>query len=851
VDDIVSTINEKGPLDSAAEDAKKNAAAAEDVKRIASGSYGEDSIKILEGMEAVRKRPDMYIMDTNARGLHHLVYEVVDNSVDEALAGVCNHIVVRLHGDGSCSVLDNGRGIPVGLHKEAKKSTLEVVMTVLHAGGKFDHGSYKVSGGLHGVGVSCVNALSDWLEAEVYRDGHVWAMRFERGEAKTKLENRGKSDARGTKVTFKPDVTIFLETTTFSYDVLANRLRQLAFLNRGLTLEIHDERADPVRKESFYYAGGIEAFVQHLNEGKDTIHPEVIYFKGRDEASNVEVEVALQYNDSWSEVAYSFANNIHTSDGGTHVSGFRAALTRQLNKYITANGFVKPGKPLPSGEDFRDGLTVVLSVKVPDPKFESQAKVRLSNREVQGSVEQVMNDKLGVWIEEHPASAKAICQKALTAALARDAARKAREAITTRKGALSSGGLPGKLWDCSSRDMESTELYIVEGDSAGGSAKSGRDRTFQAILPIKGKILNVEKASIDKLLGHEEIKTMIAALGTNIHDQFNGDKLRYGKIILMTDADVDGSHIRTLLLTFFYRHMTALIESGRIYAAQPPLYQVKKKKEEHYVINEAEMKSRLLGLGVEGTSLESQRTKLRIEGEELKAFLHTLAQLEEHVRYVSKKGIPFERYLGKRTPEGTLPRYLVKTLDQEEYLFDDHGLEAFVAKLKEKTGEEPRLLEPEEFPRQDEKSFYWKIALLSHREIEETLREIEKPRGGTAEGFRAENYFPSKEKDAKPRYTLANEGDRVAVGSMKEILEAVRKIGQKGLEIKRFKGLGEMNPDELWKTTMDPKARTLVRIRLLDAAKANNMFSVLMGTSVEPRRDFIERHALDVKDLDI
>jgi DNA gyrase subunit B len=437
------------------------------------------------------------------------------------------------------------------------------------------------------------------------------------------------------------------------------------------------------------------------------------------------------------------------------------------------------------------------------------------------------------------------------AAQAREAAKKARELITTRKGALSSGGLPGKLWDCSSRDMEGTELYIVEGDSAGGSAKSGRDRVFQAILPIKGKILNVEKATLDKLLGHEEIKIMIAALGTGIHDDFKLEKLRYGKIILMTDADVDGSHIRTLLLTFFYRHMTPLIEGGRIYAAQPPLYQVKRKKEEHYVVNEAEMKGRLLGLGVEGTVLESHRTRLRIDGPELKVFLTLLAQLEEHVRYLSKKGVPFEKYFAERRADGALPMYLVKTLDAEEYLYDDHGLEDFVRRLKDRTGEEPRLLTPEEFPRQEEKSFYWKIEFLSKREVEETLRQIEKPRGGTPDGFRAENYFPSKEKDAKARYTLYNDADKVPVGSLKEILEAVRKIGAKGLEIKRFKGLGEMNPDELWKTTMDPAARTLVRIRLLDAAKANNMFSILMGTSVEPRRDFIERHALDVKDLDV
>jgi DNA gyrase subunit B len=494
-------------------------------------------------------------------------------------------------------------------------------------------------------------------------------------------------------------------------------------------------------------------------------------------------------------------------------------------------------------------------VKLPDPKFESQAKVRLSNREAQSAVEQIVNDRLGVWIEEHPSSAKALCQKAVQAANVREAMRKARD-LARRKGALTSGGLPGKLWDCSSREIEETELYIVEGDSAGGSAKGGRDRTFQAILPIKGKILNVEKASLDKLLGHEEIKTIISALGTGFHDEFDASKLRYGKIIFMTDADVDGSHIRTLLLTFFYRHMSPLIESGRVYAAQPPLYQVKKKKEEHYILDDREMKNRLLRLGVEGTVLESHRTKQRVEGKELREFLDILAQLEEHVRYISKKGISFERYLTARRGLGELPLYLCRTLDDEKFLYDDKELLQYVDTLKAKSGDEPRLLAPEEFPKQEDKSFYWKTEFLSKREIEETLKKIE------SRNFTVANYFPAKVDTSqlpagesatiRARYTLhAPDGERVLVGSLKEILESVRKIGSKGLEIKRFKGLGEMNPDELWNTTMDPKHRTLIRIRLVDAAKANNMFSILMGTGVEPRREFIERHALDVKDLDI
>jgi DNA gyrase subunit B len=822
-------------------------------------AYDADSIKILEGMEAVRKRPAMYVGDTSVRGLHHLVYEVVDNSIDEALQGECDHIKVRLHADGSCSVLDNGRGIPVEMHKEAKKSTLEVVMTVLHAGGKFDRDAYKVAGGLHGVGVSCVNALSEWMESEVYRDGHVYAQRYERGVPKTLVEVRGKTDRRGTKQTFKPDPTIF-ETTVFSYDILANRLRQLAFLNRGVTIEVVDERSDPVKSETFYYAGGIEAFVAYLNEAKTALHPEVIYLKGRDEKANVEVEVAFQYNDSFSETLFSFVNNISTIEGGTHLSGFRAAMTRQFNRWAQQEGIAK-GDKLPTGEDYREGLTCVLSVKVPEPQFEGQTKTKLGNREVQGIVEAIVNEQLATWIEEHPASAKAICGKAVHASTVREAVRKARD-IARRKNALASGGLPGKLWDCTSRQVEETELFIVEGDSAGGSAKSGRDRNYQAILPIKGKILNVEKASLDKLLGHEEIKTIISALGTGFHDEFDIGKLRYGKLIIMTDADVDGSHIRTLLLTFFYRHMMPLIEAGRVFAAQPPLYKVKRKKEEAYVLDDREMKARLLKLGIEGTALESHRTKQRVEGKDLASLLDLLAQLEEHVRYIQKKGVPFEDYLAARRGK-SLPVHLVRTLGpdgtpEQRFLYDDKELEAYVEALRGRTGEEPKLLGSDDFPAPSDKSFYWKTEFLSKREIEETLEKIE------ARNFTVANYFPSRERTggaaegdgkrdgtARPRYTLHTEGDRVMVGSLKEILEAVRKIGQRGLEITRYKGLGEMNPEQLWETTMDPQKRALLRIRLVDAAKANNMFSILMGTGVEPRRDFIERHALEVKDLDI
>ncbi len=819
---------------------------------LATGEYTADAIQVLKGIEAVRKRPAMYIGDTGSRGLHHLVYEVVDNSIDEALQGHCNQIDVKINTDGSITVVDNGRGIPVGLHKETGLNALEVVMTMLHAGGKFDHKAYKVSGGLHGVGVSCVNALSEYCEVEVYREGHVWAQRYERGITATPVENRGRTDRRGTKTVFKPDPQIF-EATAYNYDILANRMRELAFLNRGVRIRLFDERTD--KEETFYYEGGIVAFVKYLNEGKTPIHPDVVYLAGEmpvpgqaDADVKVMAEVAFQFNDGFNEQLYSYVNNINTIEGGTHLSGFRAAITRQFNRYAQQSGAVK-GDKLPTGEDYREGVACVLSVKVPDPQFEGQTKTKLGNREVQGIVEAIVNDKLGTWVEENPAAARAICQKAVHSAKVREAMRKARD--LARKSALSAGNLPGKLWDCSSRDFDETELFIVEGDSAGGSAKGGRDRRFQAILPIRGKILNVEKASLDKLLGHEEIKTIISALGTGFHDEFDIGKLRYGKVIVMTDADVDGSHIRTLLLTFFYRHMMPIIDAGRVYAAEPPLYRVKKKKDEHYVHDEREMKSRLLKLGIEGTALESHRTGRRLEGKDLASFLDTLSALEEHVRYIAKKGVPFERYLEARRKDRdkALPLYLVRTTDGERFLYDDLELEAFVADLRARTGEEPKLKAseetPEETPEPDERSLYWKTEFLGKREIEETLRRVEETT------FTPDNYFPAKDPQAAPRYTIHAEGEKIPVGSLREILEAVRKVGQKGLEITRYKGLGEMNPEQLWETTMDPAQRSLTRIRLVDAAKANHIFTILMGTGVEPRREFIERHALDVKDLDI
>ncbi|RME76775.1 MAG: DNA topoisomerase (ATP-hydrolyzing) subunit B [Planctomycetota bacterium] len=802
--------------------------------------YDADSIQILEGMEAVRKRPAMYIGDTSRTGLHHLVFEVVDNSIDEALAGRCDTIEVVLGEDGSCTVADNGAGIPVKTHPSAGVSTLEVVMTTLHAGGKFERegdAAYKVSGGLHGVGVSCVNALSEWLEAEVYRDGFVWAQRYERGVAVTPLEKRGKTTHHGTRIAFKPDPEIF-ETVEFDFDYLANRLRQLAFLNKGVTIRITDERTSPPREERFHYAGGIVAFVRYLGEGKQVLHPEPIYLSGRDEATRTEMEVAFQYNDGFREQLFSFVNNIHTINGGTHVSGFRSALTRQFNRFAQEILRGKDRERLPSGEDYREGLTCVLSVKVPEPQFEGQTKGKLGNREVAGVVESLVNAQLATWIEEHPAEAKVIVQKASHAARVREAMRKARD-LARRKGALSSGGLPGKLWDCSSRKVEETEIFIVEGDSAGGSAKAGRDRRFQAILPIKGKILNVEKASLDKLLGHDEIKTIIAALGTGFHDDFDAEKLRYGKIIIMTDADVDGSHIRTLLLTFFYRHMQPLIESGRIFVAQPPLYRIKRRKRQMYVLDDAELRERLLEFGADGCVLEVLATGERIEGEPLRELLVLLAELEEHARYVQKKGVDFERYLEARRPDGSLPMYRIRTRDDERFLLDDEQLADYLATL----GEDALLLEPGDSPPADGSPYYWKTEFLNKREIEVTLNHL------AQRGLPIEHYFRDEERG--PAYRLHDGKHEHEVHTLMEIVRRVREIGQEGLEVQRYKGLGEMNPEQLWETTMDPERRSLIRIRHVDAARADNMFSVLMGSEVAVRRRFIERHALDVKDLDI
>jgi len=792
--------------------------------------YDATTIKVLGGIEAVRKRPAMYIGDTGMRGLHHLVYEVVDNSIDEAMAGFCRHIDVVLNMDGSATVSDDGRGIPVDLHQQLKKPAVEVVLTTLHAGGKFDHAAYKVSGGLHGVGLSVVNALSEWLEVEIRIGGHVYVQEYRRGVPTTELIKKGKAKRTGTRVTFKPDTEIFGEQP-LSYETLATRLRELAFLNSGVEITISeqvDEESDAEiqkRSEIFRYDGGIKMFVQHLNEGKTVIHSKIIYFQG--ESEGTQLELALQYNDGYGESVFSYANNINTQEGGTHLSGFRSALTRTLNQYARSSGLLKNEGP-PSGEDLREGLTAVISVKVQEPQFEGQTKTKLGNREVQGLVETIMNENLSIFFEENPATAKAIIQKGILASRAREAARKARE-LTRRKGALASGNLPGKLADCSSRDVESTELYVVEGDSAGGSAKQGRDRRTQAILPLRGKILNVEKARVDKMLANELIRTLITALGTGIGvDEFDIARLRYGKIIIMTDADVDGSHIRTLLLTFFYRHMGELIKQGRIFIAQPPLFRVRRKKKEQYVYSEREMKGALLKLGYEEVALQCNGKEL--SSAEMEKATAAVRKLEDLSRRITRRSITFADFLAMANKKGRLPRYRLNVGDAFKFVHNETQIRKVAATAAS----------------EEDRNMIEATALYLHEadEIEEAFGELKRL------GLKRADYF-SKQTTGAHKLVLKTEDGEVTLGGLQELLSAVRKVGQKGLDVQRYKGLGEMNPDQLWTTTMDPERRTLIRVTVADAVNADKLFTVLMGSGVEPRREFIERHALEVKNLDI
>ncbi|HXG63287.1 MAG TPA: DNA topoisomerase (ATP-hydrolyzing) subunit B [Planctomycetota bacterium] len=810
--------------------------------KIPAGQYGAQDIRVLEGLEAVRQRPGMFIGDTGPRGLHHLIYEVVDNSIDEAMAGYCRSIAVRLHADGSCSVTDDGRGIPVDLHPEEGKSALEVVLCTLHAGGKFDSKAYSVSAGLHGVGVSAVNALSEFLEATVWRDGHEWFFRCERGVPCGPVERRGPSTRRGTRIHFKPDREIFKDTN-FVFETIAKRLRELAFLNRGVHISLHDERAG--KGEDFKYDGGIREFVAYLNKGKGRLHEDVIWFERK--VGDVTVECALQWNDRYEPAEFCFANSINTHDGGTHLSGFRSALTRTLNLYAREAGLLREKDAPPTGDDYRAGLTAVVSVRLPNPQFESQTKVKLTNTDVEGVVTTVVNEELKDYLEKHPEVGKAVFLKALAESQAREAARRARE--TVRKGALTSGDLPGKLADCSSRDRESTELFIVEGDSAGGSAKQGRDRRFQAILPLKGKILNVEKARIDKMLKHDEIRTVISAIGAGIGDEeFDLSRLRYGKIIIMTDADVDGSHIRTLLLTFFFRHMRPLIEHGLVYIAQPPLYKVIHKNREEYVHNERDMTRVLVNLGIEGTAFEGPSRTL--EGPELRRLVEAVVRIEEAILPVQRKGLPLERYLQHFDPRtGKLPLYRARWQGKDRFFYAQEALDAFVEEEERAAGREIEVFSADdvEGPPQGGASA---VLLNEFHEVAEDLA------GAVREllnlGFPMADYFRAEEPDGKPKYRLRHEADVVPVRVLRDVLKGIRQIGKKGLkEVQRFKGLGEMDAEQLWETTMDPARRTLLKVTIEDAVQAERMFTILMGEEVEPRREFIEKHALEVKFLDV
>ena len=804
--------------------------------------YDATKITVLEGIEAVRMRPAMYIGDTVTRGLHHCVYEVVDNSIDEALAGYCTRVQITLNADGSVMVNDNGRGIPVDMHATEKKPAVEVVLTTLHAGGKFDNDSYKVSGGLHGVGVSVVNALSEWLEVEVRRDEKVHHQRFERGHPASKLETIGKTKSTGTRITFFPDAQIFSDTK-FDWDILAPRFREMAYLNRGIEIVFRQE--DPEREEVFKYDGGISEFVEHLNRNRTALHPKVIFIER--EKDGITAEVAMQWTDAYTESLHSFANNINTIEGGTHLSGFRSALTRTINTYGKANKLIKDDKDTMSGEDIREGLTAVISVKVPQPQFEGQTKTKLGNSEVQGIVESIVNEELGTFVEEHPSVARRIVEKGLVAARARDAARKARD-LTRRKGALDSASLPGKLADCSERDPAKCELYIVEGDSAGGSAKQGRDREYQAILPLRGKVLNVEKARLDKILSNNEIRTLITAIGAGIgEDDFDASKARYAKIIIMTDADVDGAHIRTLLLTFFYRQMKALIERGNIYLAQPPLYKIVRKKHEEYIDSEEALTSKLLELGAGDVTIEDQKNDKAFSGRDLRSILETLTQLEQIAHNLSRKGLCFEEFIRQKHPQtGRFPKYRVAIGDngktQHYYAYCDTELKKLRMDLEKRIGRQLEIFGEEAGGEADQTAGFKWTEIYQAENLSKLVANLEK------KGFTVDQYAVSE----TPVCSLIEGGkERRLIHSLPELLNAVRMMGRKGLTIQRYKGLGEMNPEQLYETTMNPEKRRLLQVVLDHAATAEEIFVTLMGEEVEPRRKFIEDNALNVRNLDV
>ncbi len=797
--------------------------------------YDSSSIKVLEGLEAVRLRPAMYIGSTTENGLHHLVYEVVDNSVDEALAGHCDRVDVTIHLDNSLTVVDNGRGIPVDMHEDEGVSAAQVVMTKLHAGGKFDSKSYKVSGGLHGVGVSCVNALSELLQLEIWRDGYTWEQEYRKGIPQAPLTKAGKAGKKtGTKITFKPDPTI-MDAHEFNYDTLSQRLRELAFLNKGLTITLTDERVEPAKQHEFHYSGGIAEFIRHLNKGKAVLHEKPIYIEGERELPNggmLTMEVALQYNDGYSESIFSFANNINTVDGGSHLSGFRSALTRTINAYGQQAGLFKDVKENLTGDDVREGLTAVVSVKLPQPQFEGQTKGKL-NSDIQGFVVQLVNEKLGENFDKNPAVMKKIVSKAIDAARAREAARKARD-LTRRKGAMDSGGLPGKLADCQEKDPERCELFLVEGESAGGTAKSGRDRRYQAILPLKGKILNVEKARYDKMLGHEEIRSMITAIGTGIGlTDFDVSKLRYHKIIIMTDADVDGSHIRTLLLTFFFRHMQELIKRGHVFVAQPPLYLIKKGKTQKYIKDDKEFTREILRRATENLTVEAADGS-KLEGADLRAFLISLDEFQQ----ISRR---MERRLRDARVVEVLANVDLK-VDTKADFQEKANLEPVVAALT--AAKVTARLEREE------EHEAWKVVYHDPTNAE---RGITVDLAAQPEFRRMRTIARQVAKFNRPPFKIVKEGKAEADTrpGWRELLDQVKSEGTREVSIQRYKGLGEMNAEQLWATTMNAETRTLLKVDLHDLAETETIFSTLMGEDVESRRKFIEENALDVRNLDV
>ena len=811
--------------------------------------YDATQIQVLEGFEAVRKRPAMYIGNTGSGGLHHLVFEVVDNSIDEALAGHCDRIEVVIHTDNSVTVIDNGRGIPVDMHPVEKRPAAEVVMTTLHAGGKFDSSSYKVSGGLHGVGVSVVNALSEHLGLEIKRDGKVYHQAYQKGEPISQLEVVGKTESSGTKVVFKADGEIF-ETTEFSFDYLSQRLRELAFLNKGVLITIEDERTE--KRHEFIYEGGIVSFVEFLNKNKTSLYPKPIYLQGERSFMAVEggekkeylvqMEIALQYNDSYTENVFSFANNINTKEGGTHLSGFRTALTRTINNYATKNFSAKEFKENFKGEDLQEGLTAVISVKLPQPQFEGQTKGKLGNTNIKGMVEQLVGEKLGYYLEENPRVGKKIIGKALEASRAREAARKAKE-LTRRKSALESSFLPGKLADCQEKDPAKCEIYLVEGDSAGGSAKQGRDRKFQAILPLKGKILNVEKARFDKMLENEEINTIISALGTGIEkDETTIVTPRYHNIIIMTDADVDGSHIRTLLLTFFYRRMPSIIERGYLYIAQPPLFKVKKRKKERYIKDESSLEKYLLECGAEGVELVPQGSTKPYKDNRLLILLEKALKYRKLLEKVDKK----------QWDKNILSALAFESSFTKETLKDKESVTEFFESFKRHASFFYSFVPPIEYALIEDvehSCFAIRCLCKSNGIHRETVINFDLLTSTELEELR--KMADTLRSVGDPPFTVNYNEEEVTYNTLSEVLEFVLQTGEKGQEVQRYKGLGEMNPEQLWETTMNPEQRTLLQVQIEDAIEADEIFTILMGDQVEPRKEFIYNNAINVTNLDI